>query len=606
MNNKKIIMSILLVVLLAISLSAVSAADDADVLAADNSQDVVSVDSSASVLKANIWKPTSADAAGIQAAVDSAQSGDTIDLTSFNEYNVSGDTITIEGKDSLYIKGKSVKPVTIYGYGNGDGIFYVSESSNVKFAFINFIDTNPKNNLTYGGSVNGWGINFDGSESSGGQVTQCTFNDFNQAVVVNSCNNVEIRKSNFTGGIATKLINDPTVNKEQGTKVISVGGSFFTKIINNVFEGPVLDAISIAKGSGDAQIIGNKFIGNCYSIFFGGASTEGTFIKNNEFTDCGVFSDENRYYDEFPVISIQKAADSVYFDGNTFHVLNNNILIAAESSNTAHGAPSSLGDINVTNNVIELSNPEVVARSVTLLHILSRMGDINPKAPITVTGNTFPAGIRPVVVWYNDWGSEDGDVVIPQAQTVISGVASSISASNAEFGIGTTNKYKVNLKDKDGNAIADRQVSVIIDSVVYNATTDANGVATFNLNLKTTGVKDVTLVFLGDANYTGSMGFAQINVTKKVTTITAANVTIPATETTKVITATLKYGKLAVSNKKLTLTVDGKTYTAKTNSKGVAEFAVDLDTVGSYEYTVSFAGDANFEACEETSYVEIT
>ncbi|AMD17184.1 hypothetical protein TL18_03595 [Methanobrevibacter sp. YE315] len=605
MNNKKMLMSLLLIVLLAVSVSAVSAAEDASVLAADDSQDVVGADSNAQVLKANIWKPNAATAAGIQEAIDSAQPGDTVDLSSFKEYNVTDSTITISGKDNLFIKGKSVQRVTINGYGSGDGIFYVSESSNVRFACIDFVDVNPENNLTYDGVVKGWGINFDGEDSNGGQVTQCTFKDFNQAVVINSCNNVEIRRSTFTGGIATKLINDPTVNKEQGSKVISVGGSFFTSILNNVFDGPVLDAISIAKGSGDAQIIGNKFYNNAYSIFFGGASTEGTFIKNNEFFNCGYFQDENRYYDEFPVISIQKAADSVYFEGNKFHVINNNILIAAESSNTAHGAPSTLGDINVTNNIIELSNPDVVARSVTLLHILSRQGDINPKAPITVTGNTFPAGIRPVVVWYNDWGSEDGDVVIPQAQTVISGVSTTIAAENAQFGVGTTNKYKLTLKDKEGNAVADRQVSAIIDGVVYNATTDDKGIATLSLNLKTTGVKTVNVIFLGDANYTGSMSSAQINVTKKITSITAGNVTIPASEPTKVISVTLKYGKLAVSNKKLTLTVDGKTYTAKTNSKGVAEFAVDLDKVGSYKYTVKFAGDANFEGCEVTNYVKI-
>ena len=181
---------------------------------------------------------------------------------------------------------------------------------------INFIDTNPGNNLTYKGSINGWGINFDGQGSQGGNVFNCTFKDFNQAVIAKGCNYVTVQDCNFTGGMATEIINDPTVNKEKGSKLISAGGSFYLTVKNCIFDGPVLDAISIYSGSGNANITGNTFINNAYSIYFGGASTAESYIRNNKFINCGQFVLENgTVWGALPVISIQKSSDQILVVG---------------------------------------------------------------------------------------------------------------------------------------------------------------------------------------------------------------------------------------------------------------------------------------------------
>ncbi len=566
-------MSLLLVVLIAISVSAVSAEDSADVLAAEGNNII----------------PNSANATGVQEAVNYAASGDTIKLND-TTYDFAGNTVTISGKDQITIEGTG--NTIIQGYGNGNGLFYVTESAGVTFKGINFIDTNPKNDIRYNGTVAGWGVNFDGDGAANGVVDACTFHDFNQAVVVSSCNYVTVKNSNFTGGIATKLINDPTVNKEQGSKVISVGGSFFLTVLNNTFEGPVLDALSIAKGSGDARIIGNTFIGNAYSIFFGGASTEGTFIEDNTFIACGVFDNNGTIWDEFPVISIQKASDSVYFNNNTFYAVNNNILIAAESANTAHGAPSSLGDINVTNNYVYKYTPDVVTRSVTLLHILSRSGDITPFAPITVTGNTFVAGVRPVVVWYNDWGKEDSsNIVIPK---VYEPVATTVTVEGMTVSAGDMVDLKATVTDANGKAIAKKDVTFVVDGAVYTNTTDANGTVVLTKNY-VGGTYDATVAFLGDATYKGSVASAKIVVNKKDTAFTTAKYTYKVTKTKK-IAVTLKSGNVAIKNKKVFLTVNGAVYKATTNSAGVAKFTVKITKKGTYTYKVNYAGTGVYNA----------
>lgn len=598
MKNKKIIMSLLLVVLVALSLGVVSAEDPADSVA----------DNPAIEVSGNSITPSTTDAAGVQEAVNSASSGDTI-LLGDKTYDFADATVTVNQKDKLTFKGDGVS-TTIKGHGEGKGLFHITESANVTFIGIKFIDTNPVNNIVYGGSIKGHGINFDGIGSSKGTVDNCSFKDFNQAVVVNKCNNVTVKNSNFTGGIATKLINDPTVNKESGSKMISAGGSFYLKVINNTFDGRVLDAISIAKGSGDASIIGNTFKNNAYSIYFGGASTEGTYIFDNTFIKCGQFElDNGTVWGEFPVISIQKASEGVFFNNNTFYVVNNNLLIAAESSNPSHGAPSTLGNINVTNNkIIKAEGEDVIGRSVTLIHILSRSGDLNPKAPITITNNTFFAGVRPLVIWYNDWGNEDGEIVIPQAPEptpIPEHVATDIAASNLNVYAGNNGVLKLTLKDVNGNAVANKMVTIVIDGVTKTATTDDNGIATLNVKYASSGTHYATMVFTGDANYTGATKTVKISVLKKATSLTTAKKTFKVKAKTKKVTATLKSGKTVLKDKKVTLKVNGKTYTAKTNAKGVATFSIKLAKKGTFNAYYKFAGDGAYKAISKKNTIVI-
>ena len=336
--NKKIVMSLLFIVLIAVTVGSVAAADNAnDVVAVDEAADEVAVSDDVAVLSDTI-KPQNNTGDGIKAAVESAKEGDTIDLTDFDSYNVTDKNLNIVA-NNVIVKGNDTK---IYGYGDGTAIFYVT-GKNVTFSGLHLIDTNPENNLTYGGKVAGYGIQF-ANTGENGLVDNCIFEDFNAGVSVRT-NYITVQNSQFLGGIATLIINDPTVNKEQGTKSINAMGAKYLTVENCSFIGPVLDSISIAGGSGDAKIINNYFKDNVYAIYFGGASTDGTFIANNVFETCGYFKDESRYYDGlggYPVISIEKAASGVFIDNNTFIAINNNYLIGAEQGNSAHGLPKFL------------------------------------------------------------------------------------------------------------------------------------------------------------------------------------------------------------------------------------------------------------------------
>ena len=61
-----------------------------------------------------------------------------------------------------------------------------------------------------------------------------------------------------------------------------------------------------------------------------------------------------------------------------------------------------------------------------------------------------------------------------------------------------------------------------------------------------------------------------------------------------------------IANKKVTATVNGKTYKATTNSKGVATFKLSLNVVKTYTVSIKFAGDGYYTASTKSIKVKVT
>ena len=76
---------------------------------------------------------------------------------------------------------------------------------------------------------------------------------------------------------------------------------------------------------------------------------------------------------------------------------------------------------------------------------------------------------------------------------------------------------------------------------------------------------------------------------------------------TKKYTVTLKDNNGNVlKNKKISLKVNGKTYTANTNSKGVATFKLTkLTKKGTYTAVIAFAGDSNYNKISKNAKLTV-
>ena len=586
--NKKIILSLLLVLLVAISVSAVSAEAVDDVIDDAGIDVVAEVDDAGTADDTVLADGEEKTGDDIQTAIDNAEDGGEIDLGENQVYNVAdGKIFNITKK--VTIKGNNVIIKASGASQGGSGALFIANVAGTGFDGITFINTDG--HKSYGQQVSGYAIQL---AIENGLVNNCAFIDWSSGVYGKGAAFCNITNSYFNGS-SEKVTNGGT--KEYGTKAINLMGSHDITVTGCTFEGQVLDGISIASNSGNNIMTDNTFIDNCYAIYFGGASTQGCVIANNTFIRCGYCEDAdgNVIFKDLPVISTQKAANGYIIADNTIEATEGSIFIKAESGNTAHGYPSSIGDIKITGNTLTITegaNPE----SITFVYLFSNQGALNPYAPIDISGNNIAEGVTPVTVWYADWGSVD-EPVIPAADKV----ATSINIKDVST---STKKITIELVDVNGEVQAGKEISYSINGgETKTAETDADGLLT--IDVTEDGV--VALAFAGDDKLKAtetSINFAATAV-KTNPTITASAMTATA-KVAKYYSITLKdsTGK-ALVGEQVTFYFNGQTKTVKTDENGIAKLSINVATKGTYPITVSYLGNDKNNAVVAVKNIKI-
>ena len=173
--------------------------------------------------------------------------------------------------------------------------------------------------------------------------------------------------------------------------------------------------------------------------------------------------------------------------------------------------------------------------------------------------------------------------------------------------------FTVQLTDVNGKSLANKTVYIGYNGVTLKRTTDANGYANVQINLKNAGLYTFVAVFLDDENYNASMKVFKVTVNKKTTSIAANAKTFKVKAKTKKYTVTLKTIKGAsidgktylAAGKKITLKINGKTYTAKTNAEGKATFSLKITKKGIFTAVIKFAGDNTYKSASKKIKVTI-
>ena len=173
--------------------------------------------------------------------------------------------------------------------------------------------------------------------------------------------------------------------------------------------------------------------------------------------------------------------------------------------------------------------------------------------------------------------------------------------------------FTVQLKDANGNVLANKTVLIGYNGKTLYRTTDADGYASVQINLRDANRLTFAVTFLGDEDYNATMSVYLVTVNKKPVTITAAAKTYKSTAKTKKYTVTLKTikgssvdGKTYFgAGKKVVLKINGKTYSAKTNAKGQATFSLKITKKGKYSAFISYAGDNTYKSTTKTVKINI-
>lgn len=144
--------------------------------------------------------------------------------------------------------------------------------------------------------------------------------------------------------------------------------------------------------------------------------------------------------------------------------------------------------------------------------------------------------------------------------------------------------YEVTLIDSSANeSLAYRGIIFSINDIEYYANTDSNGVAGIRLNL-TPGTYLTSAYFPGDDNFQPSNNLS--GEFKVLTTIKASDVTKYYKASKNYQATFLDSHGSPLKSTSVTITLNGKKYTRKTDGKGVATLAVDLKP-GTYRITAT-------------------
>ena len=138
-------------------------------------------------------------------------------------------------------------------------------------------------------------------------------------------------------------------------------------------------------------------------------------------------------------------------------------------------------------------------------------------------------------------------------------------------------KYTATFLDINGNPLKNTNVKITLNGVSYTKKTNTNGVASLAVNLKPGTYKVV-------AN-NPKTGYKLTNTFKVLSTISAKDISKVYTDGRKFYATFLKSTGKVLANKNIKFKLNGKTFTKKTNSKGVASLSLVSLKVGTHKIT---------------------
>ena len=613
-----------LILLVLLSVSAVSAADDSanNIISEDN--DVIALDEAIDDDESNM------DVLGENenAALNAGEPGTFTDLNKLiNEDYASNATIslgsdyTYTSSDSEFIHGIPIgRAVTIDGNGHTiDGnhaarIFNVDVNDNVKFMNINFINGNATGgiNENKGGAI--YSVYFESIAEN------CNFTDNSAQDLGGALFKVNASNCNFTGNSATDggamFVGSSVGCTFSGNSATGDGGAMYlgssvgcTFIGNSAsyggaMEGGAADGCTFIGNSATdggamdgGSAVGCTFSGNSATdggaMYFGSA-VGCTFIGNSA-TGYGGAMDGGSAVGCTFILILQSIDDTVLetscdCDGDCIYVVAK--LSASDFTSFAHS-----GEIMPFKLSATVDDKEIVINGTEINITVSQEGQ-------TVGNYSAKSGEGWAVDLdagkYNATFSIEGSLV--QDVTVelnIQKIVSEITPSEDNINLFVGDSSKVDYSLSPSGATGDIKFVSSDPNVV---TVDSSGA----IRAVGVGTATITISLISD-NYYAPDATVTVVVSKKDTQLSANAKSFKFEDKVKSYSVTLKdKNGNVLKNKKVSLKVNGATYTATTNSKGVATFKLTkLSKKGTYNAVISFAGDKDYNKISKSAKLTV-
>ena len=174
------------------------------------------------------------------------------------------------------------------------------------------------------------------------------------------------------------------------------------------------------------------------------------------------------------------------------------------------------------------------------------------------------------------------------ANITVNKAAVAISAPKVTATYAVSKNLVITVKS-GGKVLANKKVSVTVGSIKKTLKTNAKGQLSVKVSSLVPKTYTATVKFAGDENYTAKAVKATVVVKKNTPKITAKTKTFKRTAKTKSYSITIKNSKnKAIKGIKAYIKVNGVTYSATSNAKGIATFKINkLTKKGSFKSTIT-------------------
>lgn len=172
------------------------------------------------------------------------------------------------------------------------------------------------------------------------------------------------------------------------------------------------------------------------------------------------------------------------------------------------------------------------------------------------------------IINYNDGQVMDTARLNAKINTYVSG-----KDISAVYGYGKN--LIATLKDANNEWLSDKTLSVKLNGRTFTGKTDSNGQVSVKLPASLAPkTYSASIAFAGDDGYISSFGKVNVEILKRTPKITVKAVTGNPAKKVKLSASVVDDFGNPISKCTVTFKVDGKKYTAKTNSKGIASLKV--------------------------------
>ncbi|MGN0176231.1 MAG: Ig-like domain repeat protein [Methanobrevibacter sp.] len=165
--------------------------------------------------------------------------------------------------------------------------------------------------------------------------------------------------------------------------------------------------------------------------------------------------------------------------------------------------------------------------------------------------------------------------------------------------------FTVTLKSKNGILIENKNIIFKYNNKKVTVKTNSEGKATLSLPALSKGTYSISYSFAGDKYYSGSSESGKLYVKNPTTKITSSKLNMQYNDGSKFAVKLTNNGKV-LTNKNVKLTFNGKTYTVKTNSKGMAYLTVPTVKPGTYTIKYQYLTPSSFDYCSGSNKIVIS